>query len=361
MSLEKTCENLIRQVCSSKLDYQMNQTPYSIYFSIRKKFVKGYKPNLQENLNVPHETNDSEIVHIKNEYAKLYSYLQASVANENVLKAEIERLVLQLENKKVLDDKLAQLEDSKREDEVQNKMLGKELGEIKIKYDTKVQQIKVLRDEIDALKKENNSASVALKRSKKEKTEMDKKHEKKIKEFEKKSVDLLDFKDKKMSEERVIKLKLRKEIKKEKKMEIKVEAVETAEMFDDGFTKNDLNFNVPVSNLFDVLNSEEKLGSEMSSAAFVDSVVDDSSQPLPISSSTLAPIASMSSSSSPLAMSTPMNKSEARVMSKEAIELMKQISKALEENSKQLDANINLIQGNTDKLGDLAMNENIND
>ena len=70
------------------------------------------------------------------------TFFVPSVENENVLKAEIERLVLQLENKKVLDDKLAQLEDSKREDEVQNKVLGKELGEIKIKYDTKVQQIK---------------------------------------------------------------------------------------------------------------------------------------------------------------------------------------------------------------------------
>ena len=191
---------------------------------------------------------------------------------------------------------------------------------------------------------------------------MVKRHEKKIKEFEKKMVDLVDFKDKKMAEERVIKLKQRKEIKKEKRMPIKVEAIEPAGMFsDDDLTKNDLNFNVPLSNLFDVLNCEDKIGSEMSSAALLDSVVDDTYQTLPISPSNPASIVSMSSSCSPLVMCTPVNKSEARVMSKEALELMKQISKALEENSKQLDANINLIQGNTDKLGDLAMNEKIND
>ena len=101
----------------------------------------------------------------------------------------------------------------------------------------------------------------------------------------------------------------------------------SAEMLsDDDINKNDLNFNVPVSNLFDVFNRGEKLGSEMSSATLLDSVVDNT---FPISSSTPASIVSMSSSCSPLAMSTPMNKSEARVISKEALELMEQISKEL--------------------------------
>ena len=34
------CARLINNVISSKLDYNINQTPYSLYFSVRKKFSK---------------------------------------------------------------------------------------------------------------------------------------------------------------------------------------------------------------------------------------------------------------------------------------------------------------------------------
>ena len=40
-SLEKICENVIRKVTTSNIDFQMKQTPYSIFFSIRNKFVKN--------------------------------------------------------------------------------------------------------------------------------------------------------------------------------------------------------------------------------------------------------------------------------------------------------------------------------
>ena len=145
------------------MDYHINQTPYSIYFSIRKKFVKDYKPNCTENQALQEETNDKEIFYIKNEYAKLYDHFQTSIANENFLKSDIEKLVLQLENKEVLHSHVSQLEESKKEDDVQNNVLRTELREIKIKYDAKVEEIKVLKDENNALKKENNSASVAIK------------------------------------------------------------------------------------------------------------------------------------------------------------------------------------------------------
>ena len=35
------CEELIRNVTNSDLEYKMNQTPYSLFFSIRKKFNKN--------------------------------------------------------------------------------------------------------------------------------------------------------------------------------------------------------------------------------------------------------------------------------------------------------------------------------
>ena len=88
---------------------------------------------------------------------------------------------------------------------------------------------------------------------------MSKSHEKKVKEFEMKIVDLVEFKNRKMAEERDLKLKQRKEVKKAKQIATRVEKNEAPDIssIDDDFPKNDLNFNLPVSNKFDVLNYDD--------------------------------------------------------------------------------------------------------
>ena len=40
MAVNKACSDILDTVNRSKLDYKMNQTPYSLHFSIRKKFSK---------------------------------------------------------------------------------------------------------------------------------------------------------------------------------------------------------------------------------------------------------------------------------------------------------------------------------
>ena len=35
----ETCEDIIKKVCDSKLNYIINQTPYSVYLTIRKKYA----------------------------------------------------------------------------------------------------------------------------------------------------------------------------------------------------------------------------------------------------------------------------------------------------------------------------------
>ena len=39
-AVNEACSKIIDNVNSSNLDYEMNQTPYSLHFSIRKKFTK---------------------------------------------------------------------------------------------------------------------------------------------------------------------------------------------------------------------------------------------------------------------------------------------------------------------------------
>ena len=86
MSVDQTCENIVRLVNMSKLDYQMNQTPYSMHFSIRKKFLRGHNPDLQISTEI---YKDVEMFHIKQEYKKLYDLYQTSVSSETSLKSDI--------------------------------------------------------------------------------------------------------------------------------------------------------------------------------------------------------------------------------------------------------------------------------
>ena len=79
MSVDQICESIIRQVNLSRLDHQINQTPYSMYFSIRKKFVKGHNPILYFSTEL---LKDIEIFQVKQEYQKLYDQHQIALTNE---------------------------------------------------------------------------------------------------------------------------------------------------------------------------------------------------------------------------------------------------------------------------------------
>ena len=89
MSVDQTCDDIVRVVNLSRLVYQMNQTPYSMHFSIRKKFLKGNNPNLY---NSPEVTKDCEICHLKQEYQKLYDLYQIASAAEAKLSSDLSNL-----------------------------------------------------------------------------------------------------------------------------------------------------------------------------------------------------------------------------------------------------------------------------
>ena len=217
----------------------MNQTPYSIYFSIRKKFLKSYDPSAPDPST---QQSDPSLSNLKSEYQHLYGCYQTALANENILISEVARLKNELENK-------SELEEAKQKNEVKNKALVKELCDIKAKYDKKCAEAKTLKDVVDDVKKENNSASVALKRSKKEQNETVKRFEKKIHDYENKITDLMEFKNKIINEKRDLKLQQRKEIKKAKqlvKKELESDKNKNIEKVDKTFDRKE-NFPAPSS------------------------------------------------------------------------------------------------------------------
>ena len=127
MSVDQTCESIIRQVNLSRLDYQMNQTPYSMHFSIRKKFLKGHNQNLYISSEM---TKDLEIFHLKQECKKLYDLYQ--IASETKANLSSDILVLKSEADALKHDLSVAKEDLNVK-VVQNESL------IKNKVDTKIE------------------------------------------------------------------------------------------------------------------------------------------------------------------------------------------------------------------------------
>ena len=207
------------------------------YLDVGGWLWEGFEPIVAEN-NFSNGS-DVDLFYVKKEYQKLYDDYQIGVTNQKLFLSEISRLKHELENKCVLEEKLANLEDIKHKNVVQNDALLKDLNEYKTKYNKKCVEFKSLKDEIDTVRKENNSASVALKRSQKEQQETVKKYEKKIQENENKIGELIEYKKKKMNEERDLKLKQKKEIKKSKQLAKK----EAKDLIEDIATTSDPNEN----------------------------------------------------------------------------------------------------------------------
>ena len=54
-SSEFACGQVLYSIKMSKLDYLVKETPYSMYVTIRKKFVKGHTDTDSENVEVVEE------------------------------------------------------------------------------------------------------------------------------------------------------------------------------------------------------------------------------------------------------------------------------------------------------------------
>jgi DNA repair exonuclease SbcCD ATPase subunit len=207
MTIDEICENIIREVCKSKLDFQLNQTPYSLYFSIRKKFVRGYKRENQIKPKSPQPlTHKTKLFKYKKEYSQLYDLYQKSVENESNLRTEISRLSSELEIKDDLKFHAAvKLEEHEKVKDLTIKGLKSDKNEFEAKYAQQCSEIKALKDEIDDLKKDKHAASVANKRVKKEQSELNQSHDKKVKILESQIIKLEEFRSKKLAEDRKLK------------------------------------------------------------------------------------------------------------------------------------------------------------
>ena len=207
-SANKICEEIIRKVATSNLNYQINQTPYSVYLSIRKKFVKEYEPS---NEIVPNEISkdvtaiENENLYIRSEYEKLATLYSACLASKTSLESEMKGLEAEFNHFKEAEGKRIAAE---------IKRVNGEKKVIETKQEKIMKENKELKNEVSDLKKEKNTLSVAVKGSRKEIGEHNKRHDAKIREFEKKIVELSEYRNKRLTEDRALRIKEKKDIKK---------------------------------------------------------------------------------------------------------------------------------------------------
>ena len=209
MTPNEVCAEIIRTVNASNLNFQVNQTPYSMYISIRKKFLKDRQ---EGNLYSENQSKDlkNENEYLREEYEKLYGLYKTTFQKNIHLESEISKFEDQLEQNR-------RNEVYAREFEKENKALKNEKEKLKETSENLRKENKDLKSELDDLKKAKCSLNRKLRNLKKELAEEMKKSEKNLKNLEKKCLELKEFKNKKLSEERDARMKQKKELKKEKK------------------------------------------------------------------------------------------------------------------------------------------------
>ena len=80
-----TCAQIINTLRTSGLTYTLNETPYSVYLTLRKKFIKEYMPQPQSLSEVAHTTQENPVESLVDkikEHEDQISQLQEALKNE---------------------------------------------------------------------------------------------------------------------------------------------------------------------------------------------------------------------------------------------------------------------------------------
>ena len=211
-NVQNSCEFILKNIRSSSLNYAVQETPFSLYLTIRKSFVKNKtrsdsKPATSSPLVRETEISREELETLKVECE--------SLKNENqTLKKGYEEAIIECEeNNMVIADlqnrnenldfkvckceaKIKELDDEKKKLQAKNEKLNEENKSLKLGREN--------------FNKEVNNLSNSLKASKKEIKEVNYRLEKKACELEYKVKEFIEFKATKTIEEKELKNKIKK-------------------------------------------------------------------------------------------------------------------------------------------------------
>ena len=77
-----TCAQILNTLRISGLTYTLNETPYSVYLTLRKKFLKEYSPQPSSQSHITQKHLNDQKVDKTSEYENTISKLQEALNNE---------------------------------------------------------------------------------------------------------------------------------------------------------------------------------------------------------------------------------------------------------------------------------------
>ena len=218
LAVSTSCEVILQSVRSSNLNFTIQETPYSMYLTIRKTFTKNLPPpkaqstpfcynaafsDLQQNLDhVTLERNrfEAKCETLEQEKANLVRELEEEIFNHLNNKSKLEAADVALNN---VHQKCDVLDTNLKKLQRENKLLENQLEKSN-------SNIKSSKSEIHELEKEKKTLSTAYKRFEKETRKEETKHEHIVKRLEHKIHELLEYKREKSLEDKECEAKLKK-------------------------------------------------------------------------------------------------------------------------------------------------------
>jgi myosin heavy subunit len=238
---EESCQVILHSIRSSCLNFSFQETPYSMYVTVRKSFSKASKP---ETKGSPEGFFSPPRKSVSDKQGILESKIQKLESANRSLTLSYENSTLELEaatdEKRILEMKIENLNDKlcDYENNVdtiiknQTQAITSEKRSLQVKHELLSSELKDAKNESNELRKQVNNLNTALKSSKKENSEVTSKFTKNIDVLETKVKDLSDFKADKISEEKDLRNKIKKVTKKlkaladkEASLKIKTEAL----------------------------------------------------------------------------------------------------------------------------------------
>ena len=166
-----TCAQIINTLRTSGLTYTLNETPYSVYLTLRKKFIKEFSPQLStQPHNTPvqnlRENHIDETSAYKDTIAKLQEALDTEIAQHNATKhqlseteAEAEKLDY-INNMNVNESKELHEHHIHMIHELQSQLAEEEDGHAQSEHDLRQLEAKVEDLQVELKEKANHGASV---------------------------------------------------------------------------------------------------------------------------------------------------------------------------------------------------------
>ena len=225
-NLETTCNFLLHAIRTSGLNFSCQETPFSIYVTVRKSYIQSrFSQTPEIKAAQEHSSSEIELTKVKENFEELFerhkrleeSYLKTKNEYEDVIEG-CQSNYITIENlNRLNEEKSARIENL----ELNINNLKDNKKSLETKNENVSTENKSIKQEITELRNEVKSASKELKFLKKEKRDTTHDLEKKIEALELKNRNLQEFKAAKAAEDKSEKIKIKNINKKLKTLEEK--------------------------------------------------------------------------------------------------------------------------------------------